>query len=357
MSRTVDVLVIGAGMAGLTAASRLAAAGLRVLVVDKGRRHGGRMATRRVDDAVFDTGVLRFAARSTAFRAALRDWASVERVVPDPDHAAHAWRGRPMMRSLPAALAQVLGDGPAGTEVRLATQVTALARDTQHWTVATTHDGAGTVTTSATALVMTAPAPQALALLDAGSGSGRALVSPATREVLADVRYLPSLTVLARPVAAPRRHGGPSGTLGDSAAVGPGTSAPDLLQVHHNDRTGASKVPAITLQATPAFSAVHLDADRSAAAAMLVAQASAVVGTELEVVHVHGWRYAQVERGVAAPALLDDSSGSPIVLAGDLFTTFGASGVGTEGADGPPTDGVERAFLSGDAGAELLLRR
>jgi len=46
--RTADVLVIGAGMAGLSAAAALQKAGRKTLVIDKGRRIGGRMATRSV---------------------------------------------------------------------------------------------------------------------------------------------------------------------------------------------------------------------------------------------------------------------------------------------------------------------
>ena len=51
-----DVLIVGAGMSGMAAASDLVRAGRKVLVVDKGRGIGGRMATRRVGDAVFDHG-------------------------------------------------------------------------------------------------------------------------------------------------------------------------------------------------------------------------------------------------------------------------------------------------------------
>jgi len=42
---TADVVVVGAGFAGLSAAVRLSAAGLRVLVVEEGPRLGGRAAT------------------------------------------------------------------------------------------------------------------------------------------------------------------------------------------------------------------------------------------------------------------------------------------------------------------------
>lgn len=45
---TWDTIVVGAGPSGITAAQRLSQAGYRVLVLDKSRGLGGRMATRRV---------------------------------------------------------------------------------------------------------------------------------------------------------------------------------------------------------------------------------------------------------------------------------------------------------------------
>ena len=48
-----DVLIIGAGLAGLSAANELQLAGYRVLVVDKGRGLGGRLAGRRIGGATF----------------------------------------------------------------------------------------------------------------------------------------------------------------------------------------------------------------------------------------------------------------------------------------------------------------
>ncbi|HEY5747869.1 MAG TPA: FAD-dependent oxidoreductase, partial [Chryseolinea sp.] len=43
-----DVVVIGAGLSGLFAAGKLNASGYRVIVLDKGRGVGGRLATRRL---------------------------------------------------------------------------------------------------------------------------------------------------------------------------------------------------------------------------------------------------------------------------------------------------------------------
>ena len=55
-----DVAVVGAGMAGLSAARALVDAGRSVVVFDKGRGIGGRMATRRLGAAVFDHGAQYF---------------------------------------------------------------------------------------------------------------------------------------------------------------------------------------------------------------------------------------------------------------------------------------------------------
>jgi renalase len=73
-----EVLVIGAGVAGLACARRLAAGGARVVVVDKGRGPGGRLSTRRVATALgevgFDHGAQFLTARDPDFSALTRDW-------------------------------------------------------------------------------------------------------------------------------------------------------------------------------------------------------------------------------------------------------------------------------------------
>jgi renalase len=49
-------VIIGAGLSGMLVARELLARGRKVLVLDKSRGVGGRMATKRIGNAVFDQG-------------------------------------------------------------------------------------------------------------------------------------------------------------------------------------------------------------------------------------------------------------------------------------------------------------
>ena len=51
-----QVAVIGAGIAGLACTTTLAQAGIGVTLLEKARRPGGRVATRRVDGLSFNHG-------------------------------------------------------------------------------------------------------------------------------------------------------------------------------------------------------------------------------------------------------------------------------------------------------------
>jgi len=68
-----DVVVVGAGIAGLTAAYRLKAHGLKPLVVEQSDRVGGRMRTDRIDGYNIDTGVTILGRRYRRMRALVRE--------------------------------------------------------------------------------------------------------------------------------------------------------------------------------------------------------------------------------------------------------------------------------------------
>ena len=75
MIRALRIVVIGSGIAGLTAARRLDELGHVVSVLDKGRRPGGRLATRILDGgALAGPGTQFFTVRSALFRARVAGW-------------------------------------------------------------------------------------------------------------------------------------------------------------------------------------------------------------------------------------------------------------------------------------------
>jgi oxygen-dependent protoporphyrinogen oxidase len=68
-----DVVVVGAGIAGLAAAYRLRAHGLKPLVVEQSDRVGGRMRTDRIDGYNIDAGVTILGRRYRRMRAIVRE--------------------------------------------------------------------------------------------------------------------------------------------------------------------------------------------------------------------------------------------------------------------------------------------
>ena len=69
-----DVLIVGAGVAGLSAARALKEAGLDVTVLEKSRGLGGRAATRRLHGNRVDHGAQYFTARDPRFKAQVAHW-------------------------------------------------------------------------------------------------------------------------------------------------------------------------------------------------------------------------------------------------------------------------------------------
>ena len=71
---TARVVVIGAGLSGLTAARTLTEHGNDVVVIDKGKSPGGRVATRRIGEATLDHGAQFFTVREPRFKEIVEEW-------------------------------------------------------------------------------------------------------------------------------------------------------------------------------------------------------------------------------------------------------------------------------------------
>lgn len=68
------VVVVGAGMAGVSCALELHGAGVDVRLLDRGRRLGGRMAARTLDGRPVDLGASYLTVRDAAFADVIRGW-------------------------------------------------------------------------------------------------------------------------------------------------------------------------------------------------------------------------------------------------------------------------------------------
>ncbi|MBI5648130.1 MAG: FAD-dependent oxidoreductase [Ignavibacteriae bacterium] len=293
---TTDVLVVGAGIAGLTAATLLHERGLAVLIADKARGVGGRMSTRRLGGAIFDHGAQVLSATGSEFSTALRAWSRLgllDEWFTDTREDVTCWRGVPAMTAVPKHLAEHL-------DLLLETKVVALHNAAGGWS-AETADGRSL---HAKAVLLTTPVPQALELLAAGTCD----VSAADRAALDAVRYECCIAVMA--------------VLRDVSRIpAPGFLVPDRCPVSwiaDNQQKGISDVPGITVHATPEFSRDCWGEDRREIGRALLEHCAPWIGSESEEFQVHGWLYSKPTHfSDGAFRVLHTSP--PLLIAGDAF--------------------------------------
>lgn len=315
-----SVVVVGAGLSGLTAARSLTDAGCDVVVLEGADRVGGRLATDDIGAATFDHGAQFFTVRGDAF-ADLVDRARAAGVVyewcrgfGDPPDGYPRYAARGGMR----CLAEWLADG---VTVRTGVDVVALGVRDGTWRI---EHRLGVI--GGRALVATPPVPETLALLAAGATE---LPAPTARR-LGSIDYhrtLAAMVRLDRPPAIPppgavQFEDGPFGFVAD------------------NEAKGLSAAPAVTLHASHAVSAQRWSDDVDSVLADLLDAARPWLGdarvVEAELRH---WRYAGPVRTDPDPAVTAVVEGAPIVFCGDAFA-------------GPK---VEGAFNSGRAAARAVL--
>ena len=273
-----DVVIVGSGMAGLTCAGLLRDAGLSVLVLDKGRGVGGRMATRRVSlpaaELRFDHGAQYLdadgAGLSSLFRrypAAIGDWA-------DESGNAHVV-GQPGMSSLPRAMAD-------GIALRQGVEVTGLRHTAEGWAINTADDSI-----IAPHVALTVPAPQAAALLADDPLGDR----------IGTVGMAPSLVLMAAfPATSPR----PFVSLRQSDAA--------LAWIAQDSSKPGRPADAVTwvAHASTEWSLAHLEHSKEEiAAAMLPLLCEAIGARAGDALYTagHRWRYAQVTNPLGQPFL------------------------------------------------------
>ncbi len=253
---TTDILIIGAGLSGLMAAQQLQRCGQRVIMLDKGKQVGGRLATRQLGPGLADYGAQFFTVRAPAFQHYVDAWQAGGLVFPWAtgwsdgsllaSNAATVSDGYPRyavqggMKALAHHLAAQVSQ--QGVTIHTDQRVTAIQQSGDRWQVVNENGQSYAAPT----LILTPPVPQSLALLDAGGVT----LSAADRTALEQITYAPCLCGifwLAGAIALPA----------PGAIQRPGT---DLSWIADNQRKGISpEATVITVHAGPAYSSVHHD--------------------------------------------------------------------------------------------------
>ncbi len=291
-----SVAIIGAGMAGLSAARALHAAGLGVQLFDKSRGSGGRLSSRHSETGSLDLGAQYFTARDPDFALEVQHWHSrgwVKAWSPalysyrDGQLKASAdtqtrWVGTPRMSALTRAL---VGQLP----LQSACRISRLSRRQQQWRL---YDQAGHEHGPFDHLILAIPAPQATALINSISGLAAATagvaMQPTWAVALGYERPLPT------PVEAC--------FIQDQrlAWVARNSSKPG--------RTG--QLDTWILHASDAWSDRHRDLPATAVFEQLTHTLAAVLGTSLPgptLALAHRWLYARPAKVQNWGALTDDS--------------------------------------------------
>jgi predicted NAD/FAD-dependent oxidoreductase len=309
------VLVVGGGISGIAAALEVQRAGLPVLISDRGRRLGGRMASRTTEGRPVDTGASYFTVSSPAFGAVVadwqrrglaREWTDTFTVYGDPDRSS---TGGPMRWAAPGGLRSLVEDLAGGLDVRSST------------TVERIDPGLVVAGVSYAAIVLAMPDPQARRLLDpAYAGALAALDDP----------YEP---VLALSAGWPAR----AWTDFDGAFV---NGDPVLAWVADDGRRRGDDAPVLVAHSTTDFAAGRLEDPDAALTPMVDAlRKRLAIPTDPVYARVHRWSFARPTKQRDDPYFLGDDG-------------LGVCGDGWHGKSR-----VEAAYLSGQALGRAIAER
>lgn len=295
------ILIVGAGMAGVTAARRLRVAGLEPVVFDKGRRPGGRMASRTIGEARFDHGAQHFSVRSAEFAQEIdalppgivNEWFRAKSITHPEQGTEARHAGSDGMRSIVETLA-------ADLEIHTSVRITKLSFESGQVQLFANGESVG----QGSSLILTPPLPQAIELL---RHSGVPLPADLAKS-LDGIEYHPCLAVMAEldtPSGLDRGHAsfedGPIAWIGD------------------NYHKGISAVPAVTIHSKPEYAAAHFESDPIDWMSQLTDAAAGVLTGRIVRATPHRWRFSQPKTTLGVGAVtLGHRSG--IILAGEVFS-------------------------------------
>lgn len=304
-SESFTVVIIGGGVAGLSAAKILTQSGISTLVLEKEYVVGGRCATRTYDGAVFDCGAQFVSVRNPEFKGILHQWLDLgvirewTRVFPNTSGVAEIeghprYCGRKGMSAIPESLAK-------GVDVRTSVAVRKISEGKACWLV-NVESGEWI---KASIVVFAVPVPQSLRLIDdENTWKMGALLIP-----LAGVTYYPMVTVTA--------------ILTELS----GLTDPGALRIEDaliswivdNQIKGISPtVPSVTIQASRHFCENQKGNISCESGAILVEAAIPYLKARIVSYQTHVWTYGLPVNTLTGSYYLVDSR-APLYFCGDSF--------------------------------------
>ncbi|MGE5176962.1 MAG: NAD(P)/FAD-dependent oxidoreductase [Hyphomicrobiales bacterium] len=330
--RSSEVVIVGAGVSGLSLARALRDRGVASLVLERARGVGGRCATRRVEGRPVDHGLPFLHGRDPDFLRALAD---VTDATPLPGWPVireghglpcqpEAFEGRDTLLAFQEGLTRFPKHLARGLDLELGARVVGVSWRRGRGVVALRVEDGPTI--EARHAVLTMPAPQARALL--GPVATDAAEVAALLPLLDQIRTIVCLAVIAvYPDDAPRPRWD---------ACYPATST--MVHAILNDTSKRGEGPlTLVVQGRPRFSRETRDEPPSSWAKDLLWEAGEFIGPWVErpaALQTHVWEHARVEHAteLTAPLLATLPDGATISVVGDGFA---------------PGGGVEGAFLAG----------
>jgi len=334
------LVIVGAGLTGLSAAQHARMRGWTPLLIDKGRGPGGRLATRWLHHAEhrFDTGAQFFSVRHPDFAAVVASWASLGLAEPwsqgfpvltadglhDGGDGHVRWRIAGGMNRLAKHLAQ-------GCDVRDQKTVIGLRVDAGRWRV--TIDGDVPQHEMADAVMLTQPVPQMLTLLE----SAHLALPDGVDARLRAVRYDPCICLLLDAPHAEALLPEPGGVRIDDP------SSPISWIASQRRKHLRHSGDGLVVHFRGSWSAAHYAVEDQALLTRAL-NAAAVVLQRLGISMPDGqaqlkkWRYSLATASMTERCVYAHPD-APLLLAGDAFGE---------------TPRVEGAWLSGQAAAEAL---
>ena len=280
------VAIIGSGMAGLSAARILEAAGAIVTVFDKSKGTGGRLSSRSFEGGWIDHGAPCFSSDHPDFMEFLQDHlpsASLQRWLPHvtgslgADEQPH-WIGVPRSSAITRGL---LGD----LRFQPSTRIARLVASTDGWQLF--NDGESLLGCWPQ-VVIAVPAPQALALLRD---------QPSLAEALGSVKMEPCWVTAVRAKT----------KLTDEADVSAYQDPVVHRVIHNSSKPGRLNTNVYLVQATKSWSIAHLEETAENVGHQLQKRFDLLVSNDAdsEILFSHRWRYAFTDSPLDRPCLWD----------------------------------------------------